>query len=104
MPMESRKNTILAAVAGLCLWAGSGCSSAPIKMECQEVQARIDYGNLTGDQLRFAQQELEDCRGRVNSAEAKDSAFVDGTEKRFTPTDADPVPAADTGAAPARKP
>lgn len=95
--MEFRKNTILAAVR-VCACAGgwislSGCSSAPIKVECQELQARMDYGNLTGDQLRFAQDELEECRGRVKSAEQKDSAFIEGTEKRFTPSDSGSVPA-----------
>lgn len=90
MEFEFRKNTILAVLAGGCLW---GCSSAPIKMECQELQARIDYGDLSGDQLRFAQQELDDCRGRVKSAEQKDSAFIEGTEKRFTPSDSDGTPA-----------
>jgi hypothetical protein len=100
--MEFRKNTILAALAGAraLLFSGavailsagaclSGCSAAPIKMECQELQARIDYGNLSGDQLRFAQQELDDCRGRVQAAEAKDSAFIEGANQRFTPADSD---------------
>jgi hypothetical protein len=108
--MEFRKNTILSAAAALsrparlltcgfayaCLGileSLNGCSSAPIKMECQELQARIDYGNLTGDQLRFAQAELDECRGRVKSADRKDSAFIDGTEKRFSPSDSDAVPA-----------
>jgi hypothetical protein len=84
--MESRKNTILAAV-GLWACALCACSSAPIKMECQEVQARIDYGDLTGDQLRFAQQELDECRGRAKAADQKDSSFIEGTERRFTPND-----------------
>jgi len=56
-------------------------------MECSELQARIDYGNLTGDQYRFALQELDDCRNRMEAAERKDSAFIDGTERRFTPAD-----------------
>ncbi len=91
--MESGKNTILAAAAGACLAAAWGCSAAPIKMECQELQARIDYGDLSGDQLRFAQQELDDCRGRVKAADEKDSTFIDGTEKRFTPADSVAAPA-----------
>ena len=85
--MDSRKNTILAAGA---LWAAgtlSACSSAPIKMECRELQARIDYGDLSGDQLRFAQQELDDCRGRAKAADDRDSLLIEGTERRFTPTD-----------------
>ncbi|MDB5106923.1 MAG: hypothetical protein JWP91_4612 [Fibrobacteres bacterium] len=87
--MEFRKNTILLLSAGVLALPGfmGGCSSAPIKVECREVQARIDYGDLSGDQLRFAQQELEDCRNRVDSAERKDSAFIEGTEQRFTPSD-----------------
>ncbi len=86
--MESRKNSILAPVrlaAALALL--TACSSAPIKMECKEVQARIDYGDLSGDQLRFAQQELEDCRNRVKTAEDKDSTFIEGANQRFTPSD-----------------
>lgn len=65
----------------------AGCSSVPVKMECSELQARIDYGDLTGDQLRFAMQELADCRNRAEAAERKDSAFIEGTEQRFTPND-----------------
>lgn len=63
----------------------AACSAAPVKMECREIQMRIDYGDLTGDQLRFAMQELDACRGRLKAAEEKDSALVEGTEKRFTP-------------------
>ena len=89
--MDSRKNSFLSRVrpagfAGLlCLLYA--CSSAPIKMECRELEARIDYGDLTGDQLRFANQELEDCRGRAQAAENKDSAFIEGAHERFTPAD-----------------
>ncbi len=61
------------------------CSSAPVKLQCSEIKARIEYGDLTGDQLRFAQQELEDCQARQRAAEQKDSSWVEGTEKRFTP-------------------
>jgi hypothetical protein len=63
----------------------SACSSVPVKMQCSEIQARIDYGNLSGDQLRFAKDELDDCRGRQHEAEQRDSGLVDSTEKRFTP-------------------
>lgn len=56
-------------------------------MECRELEARIDYGDLTGDQLRFANQELEDCRGRAQAAENRDSAFIEGAHERFTPAD-----------------
>jgi hypothetical protein len=63
------------------------CSSAPIKVECKELQARIDYGNLTADQMRFAKEELDDCQGRVKNAEEKDSAFIEGAHERFTPAD-----------------
>jgi hypothetical protein len=56
-------------------------------MECRELQARMDYGDLTGDQLRFANQELEDCRNRAQAAENKDSAFIEGAHERFTPSD-----------------
>jgi hypothetical protein len=87
--MESGKNTIfgfvwVASALAMMVW---GCSSAPIKVECRELQARIDYGDLTGDQLRFAMQELDDCRNRVKSAEEKDSAFIEGANERFTPSD-----------------
>ena len=98
--MEFRKNTILAPLAGLCLFGLCGlwgCSSAPIKVECGELQARIDYGDLTGDQLRFAKQELDDCRDRVKAADQKDSAFIDGTERRFTPSETDGTPSDSDG-------
>jgi hypothetical protein len=63
----------------------SACSAVPVKMQCSEIQARIDYSDMSGDQLRFAQQELEDCRARQSQAEKKDSGFVEGMDKRFTP-------------------
>ena len=87
---------MLSALAGACFCASLAClacSSAPIKMECQELQARIDYGHLSGDQLRFAQDELEDCHGRAKAADDKDSGFIEGTEKRFSPSDSDVAPA-----------
>jgi len=96
-PAGKRVLAAAALQAGLAagLAALASCSSAPVKMECQELQARIDYGNLTGDQLRFAQDELEDCRGRAKDADAKDSALIEGTERRFTPSDSvnSPAPA-----------
>lgn len=73
----------LAAAAGVLL----SCSAAPVKMECREIEMRIDYGDLTADQLRFALRELEECKGRLKSAEAKDSALIEGTQERFTPAD-----------------
>lgn len=80
-----------ALASAACLAGGVGaltaCSAAPVKMECREIQMRIDYGDLTTDQLRFAIQELEECRGRAKAAEAKDSALIEGTEERFTPAD-----------------
>ncbi|MEO6097138.1 MAG: hypothetical protein ABIW76_16260 [Fibrobacteria bacterium] len=86
--MESWKTSILAAARpAFALALLSACSSAPIKMECRELQARIDYGNLTGDQLRFATEELEDCRNRAHAAEEKDSSFIEGAHERFTPSD-----------------
>lgn len=65
----------------------AACSAAPVKMECKEIQMRIDYGDLSADQLRFAMQELDECRGKVKAAEEKDSALVEGAEQRFTPAD-----------------
>ncbi len=79
------KGLVLAGVVRLRFGGLAACSSMPIRMQCSEIQARIHYGDLTGDQLRFAMQELDDCRGRQKSAERKDSGFVDNTEKRFTP-------------------
>jgi len=61
------------------------CSSTPVKFQCSEIQTRIDYGNLSSDQYRFAMEELEDCRGRQREAEKKDSALIDKTENKFTP-------------------
>jgi hypothetical protein len=65
----------------------SACSAAPVKMECREIQMRMDYGDLTADQMRFATQELADCQGRAKAAEQKDSTLLEGTERRFTPAD-----------------
>lgn len=69
----------------------TACSAAPVKMECKEIQMRIDYGDLTSDQLRFALQELDECNGKARAAEQKDSAFLEGAERRFTPEDALPA-------------
>lgn len=91
---ETAKRLALVGVVGLICGGLAACSSMPIQMQCSEIQARIDYGDLTGDQLRFAMQELDDCRGRQKSAEQKDSGFVDNTEKRFTPKE---EPTADSG-------
>jgi hypothetical protein len=75
----------MAAVAGT--MALLACSSAPVKMECRELRMRVDYGDLTPDQLRFAMDELAACEGRVKAAETKDSLLIDGAERRFTPAD-----------------
>lgn len=82
--MRFRKNTIRAGLAAAAMW---GCSAAPVKMECQEIRARLNYGDLSPDQKRFAEDELAACEGRVRDAEAKDSAFIGGVEDRFTPKD-----------------
>lgn len=71
------------------------CSAAPVKMECKEIQMRIDYGDLTTDQLRFAMQELDECNGKIKAAELKDSAFLEGAERRFTPVDSLPADSAE---------
>jgi hypothetical protein len=65
------------------------CSAAPLKMECQQLRSRIEYENMSEDQMRFARQELEDCEDRLREAQRKDSATVDNTEKRFTPKDSE---------------
>ncbi len=80
-------STILSGFAILLLETGLGplACAVPIKAECSEIQARIDYGNLTEDQLRFATGELEDCHGRQKVAEQKDSGIVDSVERKFTP-------------------
>ncbi|MBW8889913.1 MAG: hypothetical protein JF616_19325 [Fibrobacteres bacterium] len=86
--MRFRKNTIW---AGMALAAAAavlaGCSAAPVKMECQELQTRLKYGDLSDDQKRFAEDELAECEGRAKAAESKDSAAVEGLNDRFTPKD-----------------
>ena len=78
---------LLLALAGL-----AACSAAPAKMECQEIEARLKYTDLSSDQKRFAEDELADCQGRVRAAEAKDSAFIEGANDRFTPKDSSQDP------------
>ncbi len=79
---------MLGAAAMLAAAFGMGaCSAAPVKMECRELEMRIEYSDLSQDQLRFAMQELEECRGKLRAAEAKDSAFIEDTERRFTPAE-----------------
>jgi hypothetical protein len=92
--MESRHNIVSWLASLLASGYIVSCSAMPVKIQCSELQARIDYGDLTGDQLRFAIQELEDCRGEQHRAEQKDSGFVDDTERRFTP---EPEVAPDSG-------
>lgn len=94
LPMEFFKNiisrpaqvpvpvSIIVMVGAFILMA---CSAVPIKMECSEIEARMNYQDLSEDQLRFAKDELDACRERHQQAEAKDSTFIEGTEKRFTP-------------------
>lgn len=82
--------TVAASMAAAAILAA--CSAAPVKMECKEIQMRIDYGDLTADQLRFAMQELDECNGKARAAERKDSAFMEGAERRFTPADSLPAP------------
>ncbi len=78
-------NLRLLGIMGLVVLLEISCSEVPIKMQCSEIEARIDYGNLTGDQLRFAMDELNECRGKQKAAAEKDSNFIDGAEKKFTP-------------------
>lgn len=77
----------LAAAAVSGAMALLACSSTPVKMECREIRMRVDYGDLTPDQLRFAMDELAACEGRVKAAERKDSLLIDGAERRFTPAE-----------------
>jgi hypothetical protein len=91
--MRFRKNTIRAEASAVLFLAAAGsaaligCSAAPVKMECQELQARLKYSDLSDDQRRFAEDELAECEGRAKTAEAKDSAFIEGVNDRFTPKD-----------------
>ncbi len=85
--MRFGKNTIRAGLAAATAFAMGACSAAPVKLECQELRARLNYGDLTADQKRFAEDELAACEGRVREAQAKDSAFIEGANDRFTPKD-----------------
>jgi hypothetical protein len=90
--MRFSKDTIRTAPAAIGIAAAAlaglaACSAAPAKMECQEIEARLKYSDLSADQKRFAEDELAECEGRVRAAEAKDSAFIEGANDRFTPKD-----------------
>jgi hypothetical protein len=88
--MRFSKDTIRVGWAAIAFAATAGlaaCSAAPAKMECQEIEARMKFGDPSTDQRRFAEDELAECRGRVRAAEAKDSAFIEGANDRFTPSD-----------------
>lgn len=87
MAMEFRK-IYAPAAAGTILAAGlalAGCSSAPIKLECQEIRTRLAYENMSEDQIRFAKDELAECEDRVRQAQARDSALVDSAHDKLTP-------------------
>lgn len=83
--MRFLKHTIWAGLSAAAMLAG--CSAAPVKMECQELQARLKYGDLSDDQKRFAEDELAECEGRAKAAATKDSASIEGLNDRFTPKD-----------------
>jgi hypothetical protein len=85
--MRPEKNNIrLALAVGAVLY---GCSAAPVKMECGEIRTRLRYQDLSDDQRRFAEDELAECEGRAKSAEARDSALIEGVQDRFTPKDSE---------------
>ena len=73
--------SIAFAAAGL-----AACSSVPAKFECKEIQARMDYGNLSDDQKNFAQMELDECRQKLRQAQFKDSTRLNGLEKKVSPS------------------
>jgi|GEM_PF-5346183 len=64
-----------------------GCAATPVKMECQEQKFRLDYENLSEDQRRFGEELLQDCENRLDSAQARDSAFIEKIDNRFSPGD-----------------
>ena len=70
---------------GLGLGALAACSAMPVKMQCQEIRTRIAMENMSADQLRFAEEELQECERRQKDAEHKDSTWADSAHNRFPP-------------------
>ncbi len=60
----------------------SGCAAPIVKLKCDEVQARLDHQDLSEDQKRFAEQELEECKKELDSAKRRDSSAVEKLESR----------------------
>lgn len=70
----------------LLFWIWS-CAATPIKLECSEQRFRLDNEDLSEDQRRFAEEALNDCETRLQSAQAKDSTMIENLNHRFTPGD-----------------
>jgi hypothetical protein len=64
-----------------------GCASTPVKMECQEQRLRLEYEDLSEDQRRFGEAALSDCEGRLDTAQTRDSLFIEKLNQSFTPED-----------------
>ncbi len=63
------------------------CSAVPLKFHCEELRMRMDNTSLSGDQLRFAKDELTECEKNLKQAELKDSLKVEQLNDTFTPAD-----------------
>ena len=65
------------------------CSSIPLKFRCEEIRSRMGR-DMSPDQYRFAQQELEECEGQLKEAHTQDSLKVEHLHETFTPSDSLP--------------
>lgn len=69
------------------LFAGTaaGCSSTAKNLECRHLSGKLEYEDMSPDQRRFAEMELERCREELQEAEARDSLALEGLERRLDP-------------------
>ena len=59
------------------------CSSAPIRVKCGEMRARLEIQNLNEDQRRFAEKELEACLAELETASKRDSTALRKFDNRL---------------------
>jgi hypothetical protein len=67
-------------------WVGAlGCAGTAKHLECRQLSTRLDFEDLSPDQRRFAESELESCLEEQRAAEMRDSLAVEGLERRLDP-------------------
>ncbi len=56
-----------------------------MKMQCDEIKARINYQTMSADQKRFTEQELKACQDSLIASQHRDSSTIEKLESRLSP-------------------